>query len=139
MLSETLPLWVKKKIVATPQPEEGSSLCQLIERQDGQVIWNEEARSIYNRYRALTPWPGIFTFWPQKNGLLRIKLHTISVIEEKEETPIHGTVLFYENKLAIQAEHGIIIIEELQLEGRNRMNADTFLKGNPSFIGSVLK
>ncbi|MCW1888760.1 MAG: methionyl-tRNA formyltransferase [Candidatus Moranbacteria bacterium] len=139
MLSETLPLWVKKKISATPQPEKGSSLCQLIERQDGQIIWNEEARSIYNRYRALTPWPGIFTFWPQKNGLLRIKLHTISVIDDKEETSIHGTVLLYENKLAIQAERGIIIVEELQLEGRNRMSADTFLKGNPSFVGSVLK
>ncbi len=139
MISETLPLWVKKKINATPQPAEGATLCQLIERQDGQAIWNDEARSIYNRYRALTPWPGIFTFWPQKNGLLRIKLHTISVIDDIETTNVHGTVLIHEDKLAIQAERGIIIVEELQLEGRNRMNTETFLKGNPSFVGSILK
>jgi methionyl-tRNA formyltransferase len=139
MLSETLPLWVKKKITSTPQPEVGASLCQLIERNDGHIIWNEEAETIYNRYRALTPWPGVFSFWPQKNSLVRIKLHAIHIVKDLEVTPIHGTVILHDGMLAIQAERGIIVVDELQLEGRNRMTAEVFLKGNPTFVGMLLK
>ncbi len=139
MISETLPLHVKKKTTLTPQPATGATLCQLIERGDGQIIWNTEALTIYNQYRALTPWPGLYTFWPQKNGLLRLKLHVIKYLPEKELSPIHGTVLLHENSVAVQAERGMILLEEIQLEGRKRMSIEEFLKGNPSFVGSVLK
>lgn len=139
MVVETLPLHVKKKTTLTPQPTTGATLCQLIERSDGQVFWNREAVTLYNQYRALTPWPGVYTFWPQKNGLLRLKLHVIGYIPEKELTSVHGTVLLHEEKVAVQAERGIIVLEEIQLEGRTRMSIAEFLKGNPSFVGSVLK
>jgi methionyl-tRNA formyltransferase len=138
MLREDLPLFVKHKLPLTPQPA-GATLCQLIERSDGQVLWSDEAESLYNRYRALTPWPGLYTFWPQNNGLLRLKLHSIKLIKDVVLSPTHGLVLMHEGAIAVQAERGIIVLEDIQLEGRNRMSVNDFIKGNPTFVGSTLK
>jgi methionyl-tRNA formyltransferase len=139
MLSADLPLYVKHQLPATPQPATGATLCQLIERSDGQVLWSDDAQSIYNRYRALTPWPGLYAFWPQTNNLLRLKLHVVALIPEQTLTAVHGTVLEHEGRITVQAERGMIVLEEIQLEGRNRMTVSEFIKGNPTFIGSVLK
>jgi methionyl-tRNA formyltransferase len=138
MVREDLPLFVKHKLPVTPQPS-GATLCQLIERSDGQVLWSDEAESIYNRYRALTPWPGLYTFWQDKNGLLRLKLHSLKFIKDTVLSPIHGLVLTHEDMIVVQAERGIIVLGDIQLEGRNRMSVDIFIKGNPTFVGSTLK
>ncbi len=139
MLSSDLPLYVKHQLPSTPQPTTGATLCQLIERSDGQVIWSTEASRIYNQYRALTPWPGLYTFWPQKNGVTRLKLHAIRLLKDLTLSPTHGMVLEHEGSIVVQAEHGMIVLEEIQLEGRNRMLVSEFIKGNPNFIGSTLK
>ena len=139
MLSSDLPLYVKHQLPATPQPTTGATLCQLIERSDGQVIWSSEASRIYNQYRALSPWPGLYTFWPQPNTTLRLKLHVINLLPDRKLSPVHGMVLEHEGKILVQAERGMIVLEEIQLEGRNRMPVSEFIKGNPTFIGSTLK
>ncbi len=139
MLSSDLPLYVKHKLPITPQPTTGATLCQLIERSDGQVIWSTEANRIYNQYRALSPWPGLYTFWPQKNSTLRLKLHVISLLPDQQLSEVHGMVVEHEEKILVQAERGMIVLEEIQLEGRNRMLVSDFIKGNPTFIGSILK
>ncbi len=138
MLSEDLPLYVKHKLPLTPQPE-GATLCQLIERSDGQIIWSNTGETIYNQYRALTPWPGLYTFWPRKNDQPRLKIHAIKYLKDIEPSSTHGMVLQHEDRVVVQAEQGVIILEEVQLEGRNRMPISEFIKGNPDFIGSILK
>lgn len=139
MLSSDLPLYVKHQLPVTPQPTTGATLCQLIERSDGQIIWSNEASSIYNQYRALSPWPGLYTFWPQLNNTLRLKLHVVGLLPDQQLSSVHGMVLEHEGKILVQAERGMIVLEEIQLEGRNRMLVSEFIKGNLNFVGSTLK
>lgn len=141
LLVKTLPLWITRSISSNPQPEEGVTLCQLIEREDGRIFWTESAEDIYNRYRGLTPWPGVFTHWKQNtdDGALRIKLHEISI----QKTPlavVHpaGTVLEIGEKIGIVTGSGIVFPISLQMEGKETVSIAEFIKGYPSFIGSVL-
>lgn len=140
LMKETLPLWVKRKITASPQSEQGVTLCQLIEREDGRIFWNATAEEIYNRYRGLYPWPGIFSFWQRgENDLVRIKLHEIGY--QKLSPGIEhqtGEVFEIGEDIGVQTGSGIILLKTIQLEGKTPVTMREFLQGNPRFIGTLL-
>lgn len=139
-LLETIPLWVKRKIESKPQPAEGITLCQLIEREDGRIFWDLSAEEIYNRYRGLYPWPGIFTFWKRgEDDMVRIKLHAIDYQKINPGNPRRiGEVFEIGEDLGVQTGSGVILIKTLQLEGKNPVTAAEFLRGNPHCIGTLL-
>jgi methionyl-tRNA formyltransferase len=64
LLAQTIPDYVAGKIQAHPQPAAGASHAAKIKKEDGRIDWNQPARTIWNRLRAFTPWPGAFTFLP---------------------------------------------------------------------------
>lgn len=139
LLLKTIPLWVRRKIASQPQDGTQATLCQLIERNDGRIVWNDDAESIYNRYRALFPWPGIFAFWKKDDGLLRIKLHKISYQKQSPTTEYQvGQVIEVGEKVGVLTGSGVIFLEEVQLEGKTRMPMEEFVRGNQDFIGSLL-
>lgn len=140
LLSKTLPLWIKRQIESKPQNNSEATLCQLIEREDGRIFWETEAQKIYNRYRALFPWPGIFTFWRNEKTMLRLKLLKIR-LDKENSTDKHaiGEVFQADNALAIQTIKGAILIEQLQLEGKKPMASNEFINGYPKFIGTILQ
>lgn len=140
LLLETVPLWVRRKIVPISQDDSLATLCQLIEREDGRIIWTDEAENIYNRYRALSPWPGVFAFWKKDADLLRLKLHRISYQKHSPQMshPI-GQVFELGEKAGVQTGSGIVFLEEVQLEGKSRLPIAEFLLGNKDIIGSFLQ
>ncbi|MFA9261922.1 MAG: methionyl-tRNA formyltransferase [Undibacterium sp.] len=140
LLTNTLPLWIKRQITSTPQPEEGVTLCQLIEREDGHLFWTEEAITLYNRYRGLHPWPGVFTYWRRgADDVVRIKLHELSLQKTPPaiDYPI-GSVVEIGEKIGIVTGSGVLFPLTIQIEGKEAVSIADFLKGYPSFVGSVL-
>lgn len=134
LLVKTLPEWINGKLTLQRQNDSDATFCQMLKKEDGQIDWNESAEKIYNRYRAFYPWPGIFTFWNGK----RIKLNRISQKNNLEITQKIGEVFQKENFIAIQTKNGIIILDEIQIEGKPNTKAGDFLNGHPDFIGSIL-
>lgn len=140
LLLETLPDILQEKKEAVPQNENTATLCQLIEREDGKIFWSDEAETIYNRYRALTPWPGIFSFWKKGGSLFRIKLHRISLQRQNSEAQhALGEIFELGDKIGVETARGVIILNEIQLEGKDRVSIHDFIRGYPDFIGSVLE
>lgn len=140
LLLETLPLWIERHITPTKQDNEKATLCQLIERSDGHIMWSDDAESIYHRYRALYPWPGVFTYWKKADNLLRLKLLTLSYQKENPTLPQPlGAVFEIDGKIGIQTSIGVIFPETVQLEGKTPVSIKEFLLGNEGFIGSFLE
>lgn len=140
LLLKTIPLWTTGKIKSQPQKHDAATFCQLIEREDGHINWTNDAESIYNRYCALTPWPGIFSYW--KNGAQTIRLKFISVAIRKDgDSKKHktGEIFKIEKEIGVQTANGIIILKEIQKEGKQKMKALEFLNGHPNFIGSIFQ
>lgn len=140
LLLETLPLWVERKIKPQPQNNAFATLCQLIEREDGHIFWSESAESIYNRWRALTPWPGIFSYIKDGEGLTRLKLVSIG-LQKTNPMQKHqeGEIFELGDDIGIQTSEGIIILKEIQREGKKPASIKEFMNGFPGFIGSVLQ
>jgi methionyl-tRNA formyltransferase len=112
----------------------------LIEREDGHILWTDSAESIYNRFRALSPWPGIFSFWKKDGGLLRLKLLRISYQKQSPQI-VHplGQVFEVGDQVGVQTSEGVVFLLEVQLEGKTPTPIKDFILGNKDIIGSFLQ
>jgi len=89
--------------------------------------------------RAYTPWPSSYTHWHGK--LLKIIKAQARAIEPGAAVPV-GTVSTREEAghkvLAIVTGSGLLLVKQLQLEGKKAMSAEEFLRGYPQIVGQVL-
>ncbi|KKQ14618.1 MAG: Methionyl-tRNA formyltransferase [Candidatus Moranbacteria bacterium GW2011_GWF2_36_839] len=140
LLIEIIPLLIAGKIEPKKQNESEATFCQLIKKEDGKINWEDKARDIYNRFRAFYVWPGIFTYFEKDNRSLRLKLNKVSLDEHSKENDFENGKVFEENEVVkVKTSKGNIILEEVQLEGKNKMQATDFVRGYANFVGSVLK
>ncbi len=117
----------------TPQTQDSNkaSTCGKLDRDMGKIDWHKSSVEIYNLFRALYPWPGIWSIWEGK----RLKLLDIKP-EAKLIEP--GKVLIENNSLFIGTNNGSVEILNLQLEGKSAMSAKEFIAGNKKIDHSVL-
>jgi methionyl-tRNA formyltransferase len=140
LLLDTLPKYMAGKILPEKQNDSAATFCQIIRREDGQISWTDSAEKIYNKFRAFSPWPGIFTTWERNGRTLRVKFVKISLEpDDSENMQRPGEVFRRQNKIVIKASPGSIIVKEIQLEGKSPVTAKDFLNGYPDFIGAILK
>jgi methionyl-tRNA formyltransferase len=129
-LLEAIPGYISGKLQPTAQDVSKATSCKQLSREDGQIDWLKSAEEVYNQYRGMTPWPGVWTVWGGK----RLKLLKIKSVEIKLEA---GQVKTDADKLFIGCGEGAIEVFELQLEGKKVMNAMTFLNGYGETFDSV--
>ncbi len=120
--------YINGEILPKPQDESSATYCKIINREDGKINFNRNAREIYNTYRAYASWPGI---WALYNGK-RIKFGKIAI--SASEHPGTGQVRIDNDRIFISCgESGAIEIFELQLEGKKMLYAKEFLAGERNF------
>jgi len=130
-LLEALPQYIEDDLVPLPQDESGATLCGQLSRDDGRIDWNSTNQDIYNQYRGLTPWPGIWTMWNEK----RLKLLSIS-LAERNIAP--GKVQIENGTLYVGCASGSIAVSKLQLEGKGPADASIFCNGHKDIQDAVL-
>ncbi len=103
------------------QDDEASSLCKKISKENGLVVF-DDAVSIYNRYRAYTPWPGIYL----QSGL---KLKEMSMESETGEHRPGEVLEVGKNFLIIGCERGSLRITKVQPPSKKEMDIQAYLNG----------
>ncbi len=92
-----------------------------------QINWNQSSEQIRNFVRGLNPYP---TAWCGLNGKT-YKIHTVSIskdiADQKEIGSLHTD---NKNYLLVRTYDGWISIDELQPEGKRRMDVKEFFRGN---------
>ena len=138
LLLENLDGWVRGDITAVPQGDDAATFTQKLERSDGEADWSLPAGQLERHHRAYTPWPGLFTAWEGK-GLKLVDVVALPTAEATASTP--GAVVELEHPgvpCGVVTGEGILGLKRVQLEGRRASDASDFLRGYPSFLGSVL-
>ena len=135
LLVETLPKLQAGELHPRKQPEESTTAyARMIEKKDGIIDWNRTARQIDCQIRGLNPWPSAFTGLEGR----QLKIWRASVSGEPDSKKPCGTVLGAEaGGIRVQTGEGILILEEIQLEGRKRMTAADFLRGRRFAAGET--
>ncbi|MCD6290833.1 MAG: methionyl-tRNA formyltransferase [Anaerolineae bacterium] len=131
LLSATLPMWLAGEIHPQPQPEDQATVCRPIRKEHGRIDWTRPAVEIERMVRAYQPWPGAFTSW--RGRMLKIlRAH----IAEGAADP--GEVIPWEDGAAVGTGHGLLVLDEIQMEGRRALPIADFLRGHRAFLGTRL-
>jgi methionyl-tRNA formyltransferase len=118
-----------------PQAQDHSlaTLAPILTREDGWIDFSRTARQIYDRWRGFQPWPGAHTLLGGKKLIVQ-KMHVAGVGDgEAGVVEVRGDAL-----LVRCGGGGVIALDEVQLEGKRRMSAAEFLRGNQVRSGERL-
>jgi methionyl-tRNA formyltransferase len=120
--------WDRHSAIA--QNDEEATSCKKILKSDGLITF-ENAREIYNRYRAFTPWPGIYL-----EGGLKIKeMH----LEDEASCGVAGTVLSIDTHgVVIQCTHGSVRLLRVQAPSKQETSIQEYLNGKRLNCGNYL-
>lgn len=94
-------------------------------KEDCEIDWSLSTRQVYNFIRGLSPYPAAFTSFSR----YKFKIFKAKPITENEHLSPGAYVTDNKNYLHVQTGDGMIAIEELQMEGKKRMNIKDFLRG----------
>jgi methionyl-tRNA formyltransferase len=125
---DVIRTWDRKSAFA--QENSKASHCKKISKSDGLIIF-DNAREIYNRYRAFMPWPGIFT----ESGL---KIKTLS-LEESESIGQEGEIIAIDSvSIVVQCAKGSLRVTTLQAPSKQETSAVAYLNGKRLGCGNIL-
>lgn len=125
---------VEDQITPIPQNSAKASYCHKISKKDGSIDLKVlTANEIRNRIRAYTPWPSCFLIVQEK----RLKILDIELDETSPLRPGEGLIQ-RDGSIALGTKKGAIILKKIQLEGKNPMIIQDFLRGNSDFFKNSL-
>lgn len=111
--------WDRKSAVS--QNNEQATNCKKILKSDGLIDFRD-AREIYNRYRAFTPWPGIFI----ESGLKIKEMR----LENENSRGDAGVITHIEKEsIVVQCTHGSLRIMRVQAPSKQETSAVDYLNG----------
>ncbi len=135
LLIRTLEALENGTAVPEKQPEESSTeYAEMLTRQHGCIDWTKSAAQIECLIRGMNPWPSAYTKFHGKT----LKIWSASVVDEHAKSGVPGTAAQVDkHSLLIQTGEGLLSVEELQPEGKKRMDIDAFLRGYPVKQGEI--
>lgn len=136
LLTDTLPRWINGKIIPCIQLDEEATYSSPITRASGEIDWSLPAITISRAVRAYNPWPTAYTRWRGKEFKILSAIPIDSVSDCEIGTVI--TLNLASTTVGVVTGRGILGLGEVQLEGRRRVAAADFIRGQRDFIGSVL-
>lgn len=114
------------KTEGEPQDDSKSSYAHMMDKSLGKIDWSKSAVEINNLIRGTQPWPGSFFDYDGKTVKVRK-----ARVEEKNVKDELGTIIGVSDKgIEVATGDGIIILEEIQFEGKRWMTVEEYLRGN---------
>jgi methionyl-tRNA formyltransferase len=112
-----------------PQPEQGVTYAEKIDKSEARVDWSRPAAEVDAHIRGLSPFPGA---WTEIEGQ-RIKL-LASTLADDQGHP--GAIL--DDALTVACGEGAVRLLRLQRAGKGAQDAETFLRGMALPAGTKL-
>ncbi len=92
------------------------------------IDWNDSTDNIYNLIRGLSPYPAAYTtIEAPGQATAQLKIFAARKAEGIHAAP--GTISVVPEGLAIATADGAVVVTDLQLSGKKRMDAAAFLRG----------
>ncbi|MFK5938904.1 MAG: methionyl-tRNA formyltransferase [Sulfurimonas sp.] len=104
--------------------------CKKISKQDGLVAFSD-AHEIYSKYRAFTPWPGIYL----ENGL---KLKKIELVDKCGLGKSGAILEINKDNILVACDKGAIRIYALQPQSKKEMSVIAYINGKRLSIDDTI-
>ncbi|WP_239746476.1 MULTISPECIES: methionyl-tRNA formyltransferase [unclassified Mammaliicoccus] len=130
LLKKTLPTIFNGTNDSIVQDDSLATFASNISREDERIDWTEDAQTIHNHIRGLSPWPVAYTTMDGKN----LKLWRSEIVENVKGEP--GEIIETTKDAIIVAtgsEDGVALTE-IQLAGKKRVKTRDYISGLQSKI-----
>ena len=135
LLVETLKDLEQGTITRTPQQEEEATHVKMLDKKMGLIDFSKSAVEIERLIRGLNPWPSAYTGYKGKT----LKIWDADVVDKEMDGEVGQVVEVSKHELFIKTGKGLLSLQEVQLEGKKRMDIDAFLRGNAVEVGTKLE
>ena len=129
LLIKTLEGLEKGEITPIKQDETLATYTSIIDKKICPIDWTKTNKEVHNKVRGLQTWPVAISTLNSKN----IKIHSTNLCDKNGKA---GEVISI-SPLTVACGSGSVVIKELQLEGKKRMDSKSFLLGNPLKVGDM--
>lgn len=113
LLSQVLPEYINGNLIPKDQNHSKATTCKKITKDLGEIKLSDAAEEIRRKFRALTPWPGLYFFHEHSNKNIRVKITGIDLTSTLEKD-------WKANE----------IITSVIPEGKKEMDFESFLHGH---------
>jgi methionyl-tRNA formyltransferase len=125
LIIQTLLGLEQKTILPSPQDAAAATLAPILTREDGRLdLVHRSALETYNRWRGFVPWPGTYALFRGKRFLIH-RMHAPST-----------ALALLPNQLDVELDHllvgaaqnTVLVLDEVQLEGKPRLSGSQFAR-----------
>lgn len=120
--------------VRTTQNDADSCYARMLKKEMGEIDFSMSAEKIERLIRGLNSWPSAYT---HVNGKT-LKIWSADVLGKEYEGACGEIVELTKDSLLVKTGKGTLALQEVQLEGKKRMEVDAFLRGYPLEKGMLL-
>ncbi len=122
----------------TPIPQDGSlaTYAAKITKETCAIDFSMSAKQVHDLIRGLSPFPLALTH--TKNGKL-LKITKATVAESDKIMGKAGEIISVDGGITVACGKGAIKILGVIPEGKSRMSAEDFVRGNRPVVGDILK
>jgi methionyl-tRNA formyltransferase len=115
-----------------PQDDAEATVASKLRPEEEWIDWSEDSRRVCLKVRALAPEPGART-------LFRDRILKVLRARSSDGSGEPGTIVAVSNEvLGVAAASGVVLLEEVLPEGRNRMSGAEFVRGYRPEVGERL-
>lgn len=118
----------------TPQDHSRATAAPMLKKEDGIIDWGLPAERLHCLIRGLDPWPAAAC---RIDGQ-RCNLFSPEVLHKDSEAAPGTLVAATREGLLVATGYNLLLIREIQPEGRKRMAVSAFLCGHPLAAGTLL-
>jgi len=133
-LLKTLEKIENGSITRTPQNHDEATYAKMLDKETGKIDWSKSAKEIFSLIKGTNPYPVAHTLY--KGEVL--KIYTADV-GGKTNAAAGEIIGLPSKKIEVACGDGVsLLISEVQLFGKKRMDTASFLNGNSIDIGELL-
>jgi len=128
LVSKTVDYISKGEVTTLKQPELEEKSAEKLNPDNTRIDWSDSIDSIYNKIRGLNPFPAAWTIIKDNDEEVSAKIYAIKK-EIEDHNFSFGKIIATKKELKVAVHKGYIIIEEIKLSGKKKMDSKSLLNG----------
>ena len=138
LVLETVKIIENQKVKTTIQPQtKDLKTAYKLNKDNCKIDWEKSLEEIYNKIRGLNPFPTAWCFLKNGDEELPVKLFGVSKEFSQHSFEI-GKLLVLKSELKVAVKDGYLLVHEIQLPGKRKMDIKSLLNGFHFMEGAKL-
>ena len=129
-VKKTIKEILNNTLIKKKQKQDGDyKTAYKLDKENIKIDWTKNCLEIHNKIRGLSPFPGARTSLINNKGDIKIAIFYESEYIVQNHNFENGQIIKEKDSFKITCNDGYLLIKNLKIEGKKRMNTSSFLNG----------